>query len=261
MNREKYLRRIGIEKNDLAATADDLGLLQRRHLLHVPFENLDIHWKRPIDLDEDAFYKKIVERRRGGFCYELNGLFAALLDEIGFQSRLVSARVHQTENRFGAEYDHLAILTRVGVDAEYLVDVGFGSFAAAPLRFVPDIEQKDENGTFIIRKYDENYFEVAVKNGENWKSEYIFSPRARSLADFTGMCGFHQTSPESHFTRGKVCSLMTGTGRKTLTDRKFIETRSGRKIETDVETEEEFERILTREFGIEREAETARERG
>lgn len=260
MNKENYLRRIGFEKSDLAPTADNLRLLQRRHLLHVPFENLDIHWRRPIALDEDAFYRKIVERRRGGFCYELNGLFAALLTEIGFQCRLVSARVYQNENRFGAEYDHLAILARVGED-EYLVDVGFGSFAAASLKFVPDLVQKDENGTFIVRRYDENYFEIAKMDGSDWKSEYIFTPRARALAEFAGMCEFHQTSPESHFTRGKVCSLMTETGRKTLTDRQFIETRAGRKIETGVETEEEFERILAREFGIERALETARERG
>jgi N-hydroxyarylamine O-acetyltransferase len=250
MNKNEYLRRLGIEKNNIEPTPENLRLLQRRHLLRVPFENLDIHRKRPITLDRENFYEKIVGQKRGGFCYELNGLFYELLGEIGFESRMISARVSAGDGRFGAEYDHLAILTRVG-EKEFVVDVGFGDFTAGPLEFVADIEQQDENGVFLIRKFDENYFEIVKKDhGDRWKSEYIFTARPRLLDEFAEMCLYQQTSPASHFTRGRVCSLMTEDGRKTLTDKKFIETRNGKKSEIDVETEEDFDRILEREFDI-----------
>ena len=251
MDTEKYLRRLGIEYPNFLVNAESLRFLQMQHLLNVPFENLDIHWKRPITLDTDNFYRKIVDERRGGFCYELNGLFCALLNELGFPSRMISARVAQQDGDFGAEYDHMAILTRLDGE-EFLVDVGFGAFTAEPLRFVADVGQPDENGVFLIRRFDEEYFEVAKKDGSIWKSEYIFKNLTRDLAEFTGMCNYHQTSPESHFTRGKVCSLMLEGGRKSLTDKKFIQTRNGAKHETEINSEEEFNEILAREFGIRR---------
>lgn len=251
MNKEKYLRRIGIEDSHSAANSENLKLLQRRHLLNVAFENLDIHWKRPIILDAKKFYEKIVGEKRGGFCYELNGLFYELLNEIGFQSKIISARVSKENGEFGAEYDHLAILTLIDGE-EYLVDVGFGSFTAEPLRFILDVEQKDEKGVFLIRKFDEEYFEVAKKDGEKWQSEYIFKNLKRDLSEFPEMCNFHQTSPESHFTRGKVCSLMTTDGRKTLTDRKFIEMINNEKSEIRIDSDKKFNQILAQEFNIER---------
>ena len=88
------------------------------------------------------------------------------------------------------------------------------------------------------------------KVGDTWAPEYIFKPEARELDEFAEMCDFQQFSPESHFTKGKVCSLMTADGRKTLTDKKFIVTSNGEKTEIEVGSDEEFDRILKREFGI-----------
>jgi N-hydroxyarylamine O-acetyltransferase len=249
MNTEKYLQRINVDKSDISLNTESLKYLQKQHLLNVPFENLDIHWKRPIILDTEKFYKKIVKEKRGGFCYELNGLFGELLNEIGFSSRLISARVATAKGNFSAEYDHLAILTKIDSE-DFLVDVGFGDFTAEPLKFVLDAQQPDKNGVFLIRKFDGEYFEVSKKDSDVWKSEYIFKDLERDLAEFAGMCNFHQTSPESHFTRGKVCSLMTIDGRKTLTDKKFIETKTGAKNETEIHSEVEFNEILGREFSI-----------
>ena len=249
MNVKKYLNRLGIESTNFAPELENLQLLQKKHLLRVPFENLDIHWKRPIILDTKKFYKKIIGQQRGGFCYELNGLFFELLNEVGFQSKLISARVSTGNGNFSAEYDHLTIISKVD-DLEYLVDVGFGAFTAEPLKFVLNEEQTDQNGTFLIRKFDDEYFEVVKKEGNDWNSEFIFKDLGRDLAEFSEMCNFHQTSHESHFTRGKVCSLMFENGRKTLTDKKFMITENGQKKELDVHSDEEFNRILEREFGI-----------
>lgn len=249
MDTKKYLRRLGIKNFDIPANAESLKFLQKQHLLTVPFENLDIHWKRPILLDTKSFYKKIVEEKRGGFCYELNGLFCELLNKIGFPSKMVSARVADGKGDFSVEFDHLAILTRIDGES-FLVDVGFGDFTSEPLKLQLNVAQKDETGEFLIKKRDDDYLEVAKKDGESWNGEYIFKDLARDLAEFAEMCNFHQTSPESHFTQGKVCSLMLANGRKTLSDKKFIETRKGAKNETEIASEDEFNALLAREFGI-----------
>lgn len=245
---EKYLSRIGLGGQEFNADFDSLRLLQKSHLLAVPFENLDIHWKRPIVVDTKKFYEKIVSEKRGGFCYELNGLLNELLVSLGFKTRLISARVFNgTEH--GPEYDHAAIIVTIG-DEEYLADVGFGDFTAEPLRFVLDNEQQDATGTFVIRRFDDEYLEIAKRDGDGWKSQYIFKDIARNLSEFSEMCDFQQYSPDSHFTKGKVCSLMTEKGRKTLTDKSFIVTVNGKKTDKPVDSEDEFSVTLQREFGI-----------
>jgi N-hydroxyarylamine O-acetyltransferase len=251
MDTAKYLRRIGIENFQIPVNAENLKFLQKQHLLNIPFENLDIHWKRPILLDTEAFYGKIIGEKRGGFCYELNGLFNELLRNLGFQTRLVSARVSDGKGGFSNEYDHLAIIVKIG-ESEYLADVGFGAFSAEALRVVTNLEQRDETGVFVVKPFEDGYLEVAKKDDDAWRSEYIFKPLGRDLTEFAEMCNFHQTSPESHFTRGKVCSLMLENGRKTLTDKKFIETRNGEKRETEITSDDKFNAQLAREFGIER---------
>lgn len=248
MNVEKYLARIGVLKGHLEPGDETIRFLQRRHLLAVPFENLDIHWKRPIVLDVERFYKKIVDKKRGGFCYELNGLFNQLLASLGFKTRLVSARVFNGTTH-GPEFDHAAIIVTIG-DDEYLADVGFGDFTAEPLCFSLGAEQQDANGIFVIRRYDDEYFEVAKKDGDTWKSEYIFKDVPRDLSEFAEMCDFQQYSPESHFTKGKLISIMTEGGRKTLTYGSFIESIGVSRNEAVVFDDSEFDELLMREFAI-----------
>jgi len=145
----------------------------------------------------------------------------------------------------------MAIVVRVGGE-EYLADVGFGDFIAEPLKIDPSSEQIDREGVFIVRLTEYGAFEVEKKDGDGWKPECLFGRNAHALSEFAGMCEFHQHSPESHFTKGKVCSQLTADGRKTLTDTKFIATVAGKKTETTVASDEEFEAILAREFNIRR---------
>jgi len=250
VNLNKYLSRIGVESHKVRPDVETLKLLQRQNLLHVPFENLDIHWKRPIVLDTDSFYKKIVKGGRGGFCYELNGLFNELLIAVGFHTHLVSGRVYDIEDNPGPEFDHMAIVVLIGGE-EYLADVGFGDFIADPLKIDPSSEQVDREGVFIVRLTEHGAFEVEKKAGDGWKPECLFGRNAHKLDEFALMCEFHQYSPDSHFTKGKVCSILTETGRKTLTDKKFVVRTNGEKKEEVIGTEEQFNRVLTSEFGIE----------
>ena len=113
MNIKAYLERINYPLNDrrsLAPDAETLRELQVAHLLAVPFENLSIHAGQPIVLEDDALFTKIVDNRRGGFCYEANGLFAALLRALGFDVAMLSAEVANAEGEFGPNFDHMTLL-------------------------------------------------------------------------------------------------------------------------------------------------------
>ena len=248
INASAYLERIGLGGTQVSADVEMLRKLQYRHLLSVPFENLDIHRNHSIILNTARFYDKIVGDKRGGFCYELNGLFNELLCDLGFTTRLVSARVFNGTG-FGPEFDHAAVIVTVD-GQEYLADVGFGDFAAEPLRLTTDIEQQDREGVFIVRQAGPDTLEIVKRYEDGIRPQYVFSPVRRDLTEFAEMCDFQQYSPESHFTKGKVCSILTETGRKTLTDKKFIVKTNGEKTETEVGSADDFDRLLNDEFGI-----------
>lgn len=223
---DAYLALLGVERPK-ALDADVLADLQRRHLRAVPFENLDIHLGRRIVLDEDALVAKLVDQRRGGFCYELNGAFAALLRALGFEVALLQARVVTKDGELGIPYDHLAL--RVSLDGEdWLVDVGFGRFALEPLRLAETGEQEDPYGAFRVAVREDGDIDVFGDGAPQYRLE----PRARELADFAAGCWWHQTSPKSHFTRSPVCSRPTESGgRVTIADRLLIVSEAGERHE------------------------------
>lgn len=206
-----YLARIGAERPG-RPDEDALRLLHRRHLLSVPFENLSVHLGEEIVLEAPALVGKIVDRRRGGFCYELNGAFAALLGGLGYEVTLLAARVF-TPAGLGPLFDHLAL--RVETSRPWLVDVGFGRHSVYPLRLDSRDEQPDPGGVFRIEETPQGDLDV-LRDGT---PQYRIEQRPRTLADFELGCWWHRTSPGSHFTRSLVCSLLTGDGRVTLSDR------------------------------------------
>ncbi len=248
MNQEEYLNRIGYSGKP-EPTLGVLQELQKSHLLNVPFENLDIHYGIPIQLSIDTIFDKVVINKRGGFCYELNGLFFELLKSIGFQSKRISARVYNKEKGYSQEYDHLAIIVNLN-GTEYLTDVGFGEFAIGPLQLELNKVQNDERGDFVIDEFDQDYLRVSkIENGEI-KPEYIFRNFHRQFDEFGAMCHYHQANPESHFTQKKLISLPTKNGRITLTDNK-LKIRINNSIEeTDLINEIEFRKELWNYFKI-----------
>lgn len=250
MDQQKYIGRIGYS-GPLEATLEALRGLQRAHLLHIPFENLDISYGIPIELDIDKIFTKIVLHERGGFCYELNGLFYELLVSLGFPAKRISARVFdQKTGRYGQEFDHLAIIVAID-DEEYLADVGFGEFAFAPLKLQLGALQHDERGVFMIEKHDGDYFRVNKKDGGAFKPEYIFKNTERQFAAFREMCRYHQASPDSHFTRQRLISRPTPQGRITLAGDKLKIQEVDTVVETHLEDEDSFRRKLSEYFGIE----------
>src|ERR1700730_13675489 len=220
---DAYLARIGAAR-PARLDAESLRDLQAHHLRAVPFENLSIHLGEPIVLEEEALVAKLVQRRRGGFCYELNGGFAALLSALGFTVTLQAARVFGGEG-LGPPFDHLAL--RVDLSEPWLVDVGFGTFSHHPLRLDDRSEQADPGGAFRIGEAEHGDLDVFMDG----QSQYRLEQRPRALGDFEPTCWWQQTSPRSHFTQSLVCSLPTETGRITLSDRTLIETAAGERRE------------------------------
>jgi N-hydroxyarylamine O-acetyltransferase len=138
MDISKYLERINYHGSP-ESTVETLQALHEAHLLSVPFENLDIALGREIVLDEAALWRKIVEHRRGGFCYELNGLFVLLLRALGFQVDMLSAEVAGSTGEFGPEFDHMTLL--VHLEKDWIADVGFGDSFRRPLLLQADLAQ------------------------------------------------------------------------------------------------------------------------
>jgi len=231
---DRYLTRIGL------AGPAPLPDLHRAHLLTVPFENLSVHLDEEIVLTGDALVAKVVDRRRGGFCYELNGAFATLLTALGHDVEFLAARTHGQDG-LGIPYDHLAL--RVG---HWLVDVGFGAHSHYPLRLDQRGDQQDPGGTFRVEETADGDLDV-VKDG---KPEYRLWLRPQALADFVTGCWWHRTSPTSLFTRSSLCSLTTVDGRVTLSDRMLITTTSGERVERPLANDAEVLAAYRDTFGI-----------
>ena len=242
-----YLERINY-RDSTAATLDTLRALHRAHLMAVPFENLDISRGRKIVLDQESLIRKIVRERRGGFCYELNGAFAALLRSLHFQVTLFSARVARDTGGEGPEFDHLCL--QVDLEESWLADVGFGDSFLEPLRLHTNGEQVDPTGSFRIDQLDDRLQLEKLELDGGWKRQYSFTLQPRYLQEFADMCRHHQTSPESPFTGKRICTLATGDGRITLADMKLIITKDGRRNETMLSGEQGRIDALRQYFGI-----------
>lgn len=242
MDLAKYLQRIDYG-GEVSPTLEVLKLLQKKHRFNVPFENLDIHYRNHIDLDIKKIYDKIVNRNRGGLCYELNGLFYELLKSIGFHAKLVSARVHKKEGEYTPEFDHMAIIVRID-KTDFLADVGFGEFAFYPLKIETGNLQHDLRKTYRIEAYDETYLQVIRQDNRIWVPEYIFTLRGRELKEFEAMCNYHQTSSKSHFQQKKICSLPTRSGRTTVSSDKVKINQGGEIKEFQLTNEREFRAAL-----------------
>jgi N-hydroxyarylamine O-acetyltransferase len=229
-----------------------LRALHQAHLLSVPFENLSIHYGQPILLEEEALYDKIVRRRRGGFCYELNGLFAWLLRQLGYTVTLLSARVAQPGGAFSPDFDHLTLQVRDVDGADWLTDVGFGDSFRAPLRLLPDEEQDGGDGlTYQLRADAADASWLLQRRGDaDWEAQYRFTVQPHIMADFADRCLFQQTSPDSHFTQRRICSLALPDGRVSLSDLRLITTLHGVRDERELGSEDEYKDVLAKRFGI-----------
>lgn len=241
-----YLQRIKHTKKPAnEQSLSYLSDLQYQHMLHVPFENQDLMRKVPIALDVEKFYEKVVLRRSGGFCYELNGLFCWLLEELGFDATLISGTVRKPDGSWALKDSHATIM--VQLEEEYLVDVGFGDSVRIPVPLSGEIVN-DGFSTYRVRTEGDNLFLERKKNGE-WIILYSFCTIPKQLSDFTSMCHYNQTSPNSRFTQESIATIATPQGRITLLN-ESLKIREGQtKRVQQLQRENKIE-LLKKHFGI-----------
>ncbi len=206
-----YFARIGyagMPAPDRATLAE----LVLRHTLSIPFENFDPLLGRPVRLEPEALVDKLVHRRRGGYCFEQNGLFWRVLEAIGFQVTPLAARVLWNMDE-DAVTPRSHMLLRVDLESPAIVDVGFGgAVLTGVLDLVPDVAQETPHEPFRLLDRDGEWW-LQIRIGEDWRTCYRFDLHPQLAIDYEPINWWTSTSPASHFTRGVTCARMLPDGR------------------------------------------------
>jgi N-hydroxyarylamine O-acetyltransferase len=245
-----YLERIGYA-GAVEPTVATLRGMHEAHFLAVPFENLSIQRGEAIVVDPEANYRKIVERRRGGFCLELTGLFAWALREIGFEVDLLGGRVMSATGALGRPLEHMALLVRAeDSDERWLADVGFGGGVATPLRLDERDPQTAYRRTCVIAQEGDVYLVTCTDPWqEHGPSLYVLTLEPHAYEDYASVCHWLQSSPESSFTKGDMASLPLPDGRITYSTGRLIVTTDAGREETEVPPDD-VPRALLERFGL-----------
>jgi N-hydroxyarylamine O-acetyltransferase len=228
MDIKTYLERLHYT-GSLQPDANTLNGLHQAHMVRIPFENLDIALKRPIQLNDSALWEKIITHKRGGFCYELNGLFAWLLKQIGFEVTCLNARVFDADGNLGIEFDHLALLVQAPGESErWLADVGFGDSFNQPLNLDERNEQTQGLRAYRVDQTAAGTITWQRNYAGAWERLYFFDPVPHDFpGEYEAACLYHQNSPESPFTRKSIISRATPEGRVSLEAGYLILTQNG----------------------------------
>ncbi|MGF6109377.1 arylamine N-acetyltransferase family protein [Pseudomonas frederiksbergensis] len=249
-NLDLYLQRLGFSAPP-APNLDTLRQLQLRHTGAFPFENLTTLSGEPVLIDVPSVEQKILHQGRGGYCYELNNSFLALLQALGFDARGISGRVvmGQPEGAWTARTHRLSLVTLDGV--RYISDVGFGGMVpTAPLMLDTRAEQPTPHEDYRIEQHEDGYT-LRAKVADEWRAMYIFDLQRQDDIDYTVGNWYVSTHPESSFVK-QLMVARTGEGwRRTLNNGNFaihrIGSESERREVTDVD---ELLALLESEFGI-----------
>ena len=240
---EAYLRRIGVDPQVGAPSYELLAHLQLAHLIAVPFENLHVVHRRGPRTGLDWSVPKIVHQRRGGWCFELNGAFGALLQALGFRARHVACRVWEgnpgdpTPGEWGPPFDHLAVVVELD-GHDWFVDVGFGDCCLQPLPLAAGevealprrarLEPDESAGTYWV------LHELMPGDGgpatpqSAWTPQLLIDPAARGLHEFDGRCDFLQTHPTSTWHQKPFATrALDGTGSRVTLRSTVLRRRTG----------------------------------
>lgn len=221
MNLTDYLDRIDFR----GAIRADLATLRALHIAHqhtVPFENLDVQLRQPVGLDAQASYEKIVHRRRGGWCYELNSVMGWALMEIGFEVTRLCAAVHRGRLGDAQLGNHLCLLVRL--DEPYLVDVGFGGSLAEPMP-LRAVQRRDEPYLLGLSETSDGYWRFSeTAHGEPFTFDFRTTPADEAL--LAAKCRQLQTDPTSSFVQNLVVQRRTADRHISLRGRVLATTHS-----------------------------------
>ncbi|WP_440989141.1 arylamine N-acetyltransferase family protein [Haloarchaeobius baliensis] len=264
MEPDRYLERIGVDPASVdvgAVDLDTVGRLQHAHVGAVPFENLAIVGDPFDDADDGAgvvlalphLYEKVVERERGGYCFELNGLFGWLLAELGVDTHRVAARVVGDDGDATPPANHHTNV--VAFDRRYLVDVGMGTpTMRRPLPVGGEVVTGPVGVDWRVvesDRPDETHLTQYRRAGDDdWQDRYLFTDEPRELGYFEATCDYLQSAPESTFTGDPIVTIATETGHARLKRDSFVRESDGDEREEPV-APDEWHDVLKREFGLE----------
>lgn len=243
MKLEKYLQRIHYTGPQDVST-ETLCQLHRAHLLAIPYENLDIHLGQRLTLDTAYVYTKIVEQGRGGWCYEMNGLFAWALRELGFEVTLLGSSVGEPAQGANGDHEHLVLLVQLA--QPWLVDVGFGNGILEPLPLTPGNYQQGFLDFRLEEADGKWFFHNHVHGGKG----YGFTLLPRQLPEFASRCHVLQTSPDSGFVKTTVCHRFTPEGIVSLRGLIFKRYQATGVTEEEITTLPRYRQVISRTFGL-----------
>ncbi len=243
---------------------EGLRAVHRAQHFTVPFENLDVHLGRGYSFALPHLVQKLVVRRRGGFCYELNLLLASALRGLGFEVDLLEGQMRRREGGFGPPYDHMTL--RVRLDGrDWLADAGNGETFQQPLPWDGEWTPQERGGAYrVVRREDgEPAGEAGSDSAATWQVEYRadeqaqrevvyhFRSASRDVAEFLPMLTFHTTSTKSQFTKGWIVTLpLAGGGRITAARGLLMTTVEGKMERHAIRSASELEGILRETFGM-----------
>ncbi len=248
MNLDAYLSRINFLENP-TVDRETLFALHRQHVLSIPFEDLDIHWNIPLNIDRDALMDKVIERKRGGFCYELNTSFYHLLTALGFPAQLVSCQISQGNGQFGPPFDHMAIL--VELEETWLLDVGYGNLFIEPIKLYDEGIQKDWFKFFQVQSVGDQLLLSESRDGQRFSPRYKIRPVPESIAAFIPQLRWKESHPDSYFVQNLICTLPSRNGRVTLYNDFLIITKNGKRSKKKVLDNVARQGYLQQYFGVE----------
>lgn len=250
MNTNLYLERIGMHLEDVSYTYEFLKALQHNHICSVPYENLDILNEKPIDLSQEALFKKIVINHRGGYCFELNGALAHLLGELGFETKCYFARFLKGEKETPVRRHRVVVTECKG--KRYVIEVGIGIEAPrAPLLLEEGIEQTCSNGSFRFSKDNFLGWILSEKVDGEWKPYYSFTEEEQLDIDFIQPSFYCEKHPASPFNKSPMVAIKTPNGRRAINDRDYKVFENGELIHIEENiTDARLCEILKTDFGI-----------
>jgi N-hydroxyarylamine O-acetyltransferase len=245
---DAYLARIAYE-GELAPTPDTLAGLHRAHALTIPFENLDILLGRPILLDVPSLQTKLVDGRRGGYCFEQNALFAAVLEAVGFEVTRLAARVRMGDSA-PRPRTHMGLMVEAG-DGRWLADVGFGADGLLdPIPFEGDAPVRQGVWTYQLGR-EGDLFVVRSWHGDAWLDLYSFDLQRQLPVDYEVANHFTSTWPGSSFVKHVTVQRPGPDERLVLWERSLLVQRVGSEERTDVRDSEQLLQILADRFNLE----------
>ncbi|WP_179194783.1 arylamine N-acetyltransferase [Bacillus sp. EAC] len=248
MKSEIYFKHIGIKKPDIASI-ETLKEIHKHHLLAIPFENLDIIAGTPLSMDPSQIMKKIIDRKRGGICFETNTLLYAVLIELGFNVRYISAKFWNDEKQtWNPEFSHLALIVSFE-EENYLADVGVGGGFLEPILLRNGFEYSDSNGSYRVIENSDSIFTLQ-KFDETWKDLLLISTETTELHLFEDQFLYYQTSKDTIFTQNKIVNLLTEDGRISLSDHQLKITKNHTISVTAIESPEDWQTTYNEIFKV-----------